>query len=90
MLSLHSNLALANATSASSSFERFLISGCNRSSFDTLFMEYTIKGNVRTVRSAAVVRASDAHHGKPVCEWTSSSNDCIAPIGGQLGDKNCS
>jgi len=53
-------------------------------------MEYTIKGNVRTVRSAAVVRASDAHHGKPVCECTSSSNDCIAPIGGQLGDKNCS
>jgi len=38
-------------------------------------MEYAIRGNVRTVRNAAVVMASDAHHGKPVCVCTSSSND---------------
>jgi len=90
VLSFHSYLALANATSTLSSFERFLISDCKYSSFVVLFMEYTIRGNVKTVRRAAVVTASDAHHGMPVYECTSSSKDCAAPIGGQLGDKNWS
>ena len=87
---LHPYSCWATVTSASNSFEMFAISGCSRSNFALLFMEYTMSGNVKTVRSAAVVTASDAHHGRPVFVCTSSSADCIAPIGRQLGDKNCS
>jgi len=65
----------AAITSVFSSFERFSISGCNHSNFALLFMEYAIRGNVKTVRNTAVVRASDAHHGMPVYVCTSSSND---------------
>ena len=79
----------AATTSAISSFEMFPISGCNRSNLAALSMEYAIRGNVKTVRNAAVVTASDNHHGIPVYLCTSSSSDCTAPIGGQLGDKNC-
>ena len=87
MTLFHPYSCWAAVTSAISSFERFPISGCSRSNFALLFMEYAIRGNVKTVRSTAVVIASDAHHGKPVYVCTSSSNDCTAPIGGKLEDK---
>jgi len=82
------NFFWATVTSAISCLEMFSTSGRNRSTFALLFVDITIRGNVRTVRSVAVVRASVAHHGRPVCVCRNSNSDIAAPTGGQLGDKN--